>query len=129
MWQNLNNVNKHKRRLASVLVFSVCLAAILVLSTDISFASGSHWTGTNWDLTEFASQVREIYRIMLNVVVPCAAVVFAYGAFRLLMGDQQEASKGKATMKYALIAIAVIYLTPTIISVGIRLGSTYGWHP
>lgn len=96
---------------------------------DIWHIAGADQGDAPYDLTEFRDKVGEIYALAVKISIPCGAVSFAFGAFRLLTGDEKAMEKGKNQMIFTVIAVAAIILLPLVIRAGIDLGRTYGWTP
>lgn len=98
-------------------------------SNDIWHIAGADSDSAPYDLTEFRDKVGEIYNLAIKISIPCGAVSFAFGAFRLLTGDEKAMEKGKNQMIFTVVAVAAIILLPLVVRAGIELGRTYGWTP
>lgn len=98
-------------------------------NNDIWHVEGMDKEAIPYDLTAFRDKVGEIYNLAVKISIPCGAIAFSAGAFRLLTGDEKAMEKGKSQMIFTLVAIAAIILLPVVVKAGIELGSTYGWKP
>lgn len=101
---------------------------------NVVTAPKNNWTTTddsdiNNELQKYGKQIEKIYNLFTAVALPCACVCFAFGAFKMLMGDEKEASTGKTIMKFAILGIFAILVLPSAIGIGIDVGKTYGWTP
>lgn len=121
-------------------VIPVLLMVLLVLSGSVVRAECAGETGNIWvspgqsnsetyDLSEYGNKIREIYNMFVAIAIPCGAVSVAFGAFRLLSGDEKMMAKGKRQIAMTIIAIAAIILLPLAIKEGINLGMANGWTP
>lgn len=105
------------------------LFTIFIMCIYISFASGDYWAGDGYDLTSYREKIENLYNIAKAVVLPLAAVSAAAGGYKMLSGDENSANSGKKQIKITLLAVAVFFCIPLIVSFGIELGQNHGWQP
>ena len=88
----------------------VGVAALLGVCLAVSaFAAG----GT---IEEGVTQgATSIYKILISIVAPIAAVCFAFCGFKLLFGNEKDVQSAKKTMLIIVAAIAIVLLAPIVI--------------
>lgn len=123
-------------RKTKMIVRLLMVLTVLIFTSSIAHAvdipwSGSDGQGNTWDLGEFADQLKTIYTIFSNISLPCGAVSFAFGAYKLMLGDERlkEPSKGKKQMQLSILAVVAIQVLPAVISFAFSLVSGYQWDP
>lgn len=67
----------------------------------------------------------KVYKILTAIVLPLAAIVIAITAVKMIGGSSRESEEGKNRIVRVLIALAVVYLAPLIISVASAIFSKY----
>lgn len=95
-------------------IYSFCLSIyVAVISSPFAFATGDT-AGAIQDGVK--TGMGEIYGIVTAIVVPIAVVALAVCAIKILWGNQRSAEEAKSTAIKIVIAIAIVYLAPLIIS-------------
>lgn len=126
-----------RMKLLFILRILICCIAVSSCGTQALCAGNDNlWVieseepgGETYDLSEYGEKIGEIYRLAEILAIPCGAVAFAFGAFKMLNGDEKSMETGKRQMIFAAIAIAVVLLLPLAVRSGVDLGRQYGWSP
>ncbi len=72
---------------------------------------------------------KQLYNIMTAVVLPIAAVFFAWNAFKALFGGERGMESAKKNMLTIVIVIALVYLAPLVITqISSWFSSSGGWQ-
>lgn len=59
---------------------------------------------------------QQLYNIMTAVVLPIAAVFFAWNAFKALFGGERGMEQAKKNMLTIVIVLALVYLAPVVVT-------------
>ena len=71
----------------------------------------------------------ELYKVMTAVVLPIAAVCFAWNAFKVLFGGERGMEMAKKQMLTEVIVLALVYLAPLIVTeIGGWFSSSSSWN-
>lgn len=125
---------RHKR----LLLYSRLFIMAITLLCCVSFAyaadipwSGSDEAGNAWDLQDYAAQWQDIYSMVAAISIPMGAVSFAFGAYKVMLGNEKlkEIDIGKKQMQITVIAVAAIQVLPAVITFAYGLVSGYQWDP
>ena len=85
------------------------------------------------EIKEYKKQVNSIYKKIVKICMPVAAVAFAFNGFRMLFTisdkNDREGTRCKKIMFYIIVGTIVLYLLPTMINAGVTLGTKYAWSP
>lgn len=93
----------------------LCLAFVVIMMlslTTMAFATSSA-SAIEEGIT---GGTEKLYNIMTAVVLPVAAVFFAWNAFKALFGGDRGMEQAKKNMLTIVIVIALIYLAPLVIT-------------
>lgn len=127
-----------KKQVATTFKFIAGLTLLIAvigffIQPDVAFANsyyaGTDETGRSYDVSSFMAGIKQIYDIAKMVILPLGAVAIIMGAYQLLMGDEESASKGKTQIAIAIVTVMVFFLLPTVVKFGVELGRQYGWTP
>lgn len=85
---------------------------ILMLVMSVAFAAPTTSDAIQNGIKDGTSQ---LYSIMTAVVIPIAAVFFAWNAFKALFGGERGMEQAKKNMLTIVVVLALVYLAPVII--------------
>lgn len=93
-------------------VTSIALVLVLVLaSTALCFADGA--------TTAIESGVKEglqsIYKLLIAIALPIAAIALAVAGFNFFMGGERGADKARKIIIYTVIGVVVVFVAPLLI--------------
>ena len=110
----MENVKKGKRSRRALNEMAVAVITALVTVVP-AFADTNG--GLSSQLTSPIKQgLSEVYSLMTAIVLPIAVIVLAICAIKIIWGNTKSAEEGKATIVRVIIALALIYLAPLLIS-------------
>lgn len=117
--KNLTTISK-TRRLMLILAIAVMLSATMTLS--VAFAGGadagggSDGSGTTSNISDgIFSGLEGVYSIINSIALPIAGLCLAFCAFKIWMGGERGMETAKRVGIYTIIALALVYLAPTIV--------------
>lgn len=113
-----------------LLILIICLQLFAVSA----FASPSDiGEVSSQKMASFAQEVNNVYKIIVKIYLPIAAVTFAFTAFRMFFTvdgkTDREQMKLKKTLIYIVIATIALYILPLVINAGTTIGAKYQWVP
>lgn len=88
------------------------------------------------DTADWENGIEEVYETAKIISIPLAAVSFATAAMKMLglgiwsakQGDR-EMDSGKRQLIFTVLAVAALWLLPSVISLGVNLGKGHEWDP
>lgn len=58
----------------------------------------------------------EVYTLLTAIVLPIAVIVIAICAIKIIWGNQRSAEEGKSAIIRIVVALALVYLAPLLVS-------------
>ena len=117
----------------SLLLCVITFFVLILNCPDIALADetvkNGYFAGNGYDLSEFNAGLGNIFSLAKAIALPLAAISIAIGAFNMFVGDEQKVGRAKTQILYTFVAVAVIYLLPLIIQLGVDIGRANGWLP
>ena len=80
-------------------------------------------------LAAYEEQINGIYTIVKLSAAAMGTVAVAFGAYRIIFGGDEGFKKGIAICVTAILAVIAIYLLPSAINIGVKMGQKYAWDP
>ena len=110
------NKQVNMRRLMQILCMVMAMMIVFSMLSVCAFATDG--TSDAGDAIEkgIKNGTEKIYNIIKAVVTPIAVVILALNVVKMLMGSEREIQSAKHMALICIIAIAVVWLAPAIIS-------------
>lgn len=89
----------------------VLIVAMMMMS--FAFAAG---TASSQIEAGIKGGTKQLYSIMTAVIIPVAAVFFAWNAFKALFGGEKGMEQAKKNMLTIVLVLALVWLAPLIVS-------------
>ena len=67
-------------------------------------------------ITPIKTGLGDVYNVMLAIVLPIGAVAVGVCGIKIIWGNQKSAEEGKSAIIRILVALAVVFLAPLLIS-------------
>lgn len=103
---------KIERLMKKASVLYASLMTTLMMSVVNSYAAETTQSVIEEGIKDGALQ---IYEIMVAVIVPIAAVVFVWTAFKMIFGTSRDSAETKKNVITIVITLALVFLGPLII--------------
>lgn len=126
-----------RKRLYARQWIALILLLLIAVSLCVQPAFASPWSyttenGVTRNMVELSSKFARAYSLLVNISLACAVVGLAVSALELLIADmmsEMELQKMKRRIAVTAIAIAAIYLLPTVVKMGLSIGQALQWNP
>lgn len=108
-------------RIGSMVALAFCMMLSCAFAAPTTGTADAIQNGVN-------DGAKQLYGVMTAILLPVAAVVFAWAAFKVLFGGEKGMEQAKKTILTIVIVLALVYLAPLIINqVGGWFSSSGGW--
>ena len=97
------------QRMARMIGAAVIVAVMMMTVTLAAESAGNIEGGIK-------AGTQQLYNIMTAVVLPIAAVFFAWNAFKALFGGERGMEQAKKNMLTIVIVLALVYLAPVVVT-------------
>lgn len=101
-------------------MFFVLCTAVMATAALLLVASAAPASTITAGITDGAQQ---LFNLMESVVVPIAAICFAWNAFKVLFGGERGMEQAKKNILIIVIVLALVFLAPPIIK---EVGGWFG---
>ena len=109
--------NPKVQRIATVTIVALMFAVFSM--TDASFAAGDDKVNKISDAV--SGGMKSIYNVILAIVIPVGAVVFAWNIFKAFFGGERGMQQAKVNILITIVVIALVLLAPLVV------GAIGGW--
>lgn len=106
-----NLQTKRTRKMNQVAAIMTGIYCSMVAASP-AFASGSSQT----IIQGITKGTEQVWRILIGIVAPIAAVALALQVIKIIWGGQRAAEEAKSAAIKIIVAIAVVLMAPAIIS-------------
>jgi len=103
------------------LIFVLCVAVMMLAATLVVASAGP--TTTSTITTGITGGAQQLFNLMESVVVPIAAICFAWNAFKVLFGGERGMEQAKKNILIIVIVLALVFLAPPIVK---EVGGWFG---
>lgn len=94
-------------------IFLVLCVAVMATAAILMVASAA---GTSTTITTGVKNgAQQLFNLMESVVVPVAAVCFAWNAFKVLFGGERGMEQAKKNILIIVLVLALVFLAPPIV--------------
>ena len=95
-------------------IFLVLCVAVMATAAILMVASAA---GTSTTITTgVKSGAKQLFNLMEAVVVPVAAVCFAWNAFKVLFGGERGMEQAKKNILIIVLVLGLVFLAPPVVN-------------
>lgn len=100
-------------RLQKLAAYVLALVLTFAMLTVNAFASSDAITGTI--SSAIGSGMKSIYGLITSIILPIAAVIFAFAGLKMLIGGQRDIEAGQGKLLMILVVLIIVFFAPLII--------------
>lgn len=117
---------KYEKRKYLIFCLAFCAFALFLVPHVPALADDNEYMTY---VKDYENAVQTVYTLGCTIALPLAAVAVAFGAFRMVTGDEDSVRKGKRDIVLAVLAVVAIMLLPRFVNMGVSTGREHAWEP
>lgn len=114
--QTDHETSLEKNAISARRLMVICMTVILALAMCVSPAFASSQDPSTAIQNGVTTGLKQVYLVITAIVAPIAVVVIAFAAIKIFTGGEKGMQQAKTMAIYTVIALAVVYLAPLLIS-------------
>lgn len=118
-------MKSHKKTVAAIFL----ILAMVCLCMITAFAADEVPEAVTTEIASFLDEIKDFYDFAASIALPIATVAISWSGLNALLGDSRDMERAATTLKWVVIALAALYLLPSVISYGIKIFEDSGWDP